>query len=232
MGYSLDAIAPEPEPTTHRNPLIQTLTAVKYNAMASTLMTHNLWHMGDFTHPSRTHLDTWDNYNKWEMQNGTQRQTKPRWYEALEQETLIDPTAGSDRTLIKDYRDSPREIDTLRPFCFHEEDTLVIAFPSPDHADKEQIRVTAYNAEREGVHWIIKLAERKDRIIKSKDGNTSLAEGTLIPLEGLISTGKRQGTIMDRNGLNRAVQDPHTNQPDKSICPRRKRWLHGVGHRH
>jgi hypothetical protein len=109
MGYLLDAIAPEPEPTTHRNPLIQTLTAVTYNAKASTLMTHNLWHMGDFTHPSGTHLDTWDNYNKWEMQNGTQRKTKPRWYEALEQvETLIEPAAGSDRTLMKDYRDSPR----------------------------------------------------------------------------------------------------------------------------
>ena len=48
-----------------------------------------------------------------------QRKTKPRWYEALEQETLIDPTVGSDRTLMKDYRDSPREIDTLRPFCLH-----------------------------------------------------------------------------------------------------------------
>ena len=79
-------------------------------------MTHNLWHMGDFTHSSGTHLDSWDNYNKWEMQNGTQRKTKPRWYEALEQETLIDPTAGSNRTLIKDYRYSTREIDTLRPF--------------------------------------------------------------------------------------------------------------------
>jgi hypothetical protein len=125
MGYSLDAIAPEQEPSTHKKTLIQTLTAATYNAMASTLMTQNLWHMRDFTHPSGTHLDTWDNpnYNKWEMQNGTQRKTKPRWYEALKQETLIDPTAGSDRTLIKDYyRDSPREIDTLRPFCFHEED--------------------------------------------------------------------------------------------------------------
>jgi hypothetical protein len=101
--------------------------------------------------------------------------------EVLEQETLIDPTAGSDMTLMKDYRDSPREIDTLRPFCFHEEDTLVIAFPSPDY--EEQIRVTAYNAEREGEHWVIILAERKDRIIKLKDGDTSLAEGALIPLE-------------------------------------------------
>ena len=80
--------------------------------------------MGDFTHPSGTHLDTWDNYNKWEMQHGTQRKTKPKWYGALEQETLIDPAAGSDRTLMKDYRDSPRKIDTLRPFCFHEEDSL------------------------------------------------------------------------------------------------------------
>ena len=92
------------------------------------------------------------------MQNGTQRKTKPRWYETLEQETLTDPTAGSDRTLMKDYRDSPREIDTLRPFCFHEEDSLVIAFPSPDCTDEEQIRVTAYNAEREGEHWVIDQA--------------------------------------------------------------------------
>ena len=101
---------------------------------------------------------------------------------------------------MKDYRDSPRELDTLRPFCFHEEDTLVIAFPSPNHhAGEEQIRITAYNAEREGEHWIIKLAERKDRIITLKDGNTSLAEGALIPLEGLISTGTRRGTIVLTN---------------------------------
>jgi hypothetical protein len=111
----------EPELPTHRNPLIRTLTAVTYNAMASTLMTHNLWHMGDFTHPSGTHLDTWENYQKWESQNGTQRKAKPRWNEALEHETIINPTAGSDRTLMKEYRDVPREIDTLGPFCFHEE---------------------------------------------------------------------------------------------------------------
>ena len=66
---------------------------------------------------------------------------------------------------MKDYRDSPREIDTLRPFCFHEEDTLVIAFPSSNRADEEQIRITAYDTEREGEHWIIKLAERRNRII-------------------------------------------------------------------
>jgi hypothetical protein len=77
MGFSLDAIVSEPELTTHRNPLIRTLTAVTYNVMASTLMTHNLWHMGDFTHPSGTPLETWENYQKWESQNGAQRKAKP-----------------------------------------------------------------------------------------------------------------------------------------------------------
>jgi hypothetical protein len=36
----------------------------------------------------------------------------------------------------------------------------------------------------------------KDRIITLEDGNTSLAEGALIPLDGLISVGTRQGTIV------------------------------------
>ena len=174
--------------------------------------------------------------HEWEMQNGTQRKTKPKWYEALEQETLIDPTAGSDRTLKKNYRDSPREIDTLRPFCFHEEDTLVIAFPSPDCADEEQIRVTAYNAEREGEHWVIRLAERKERIITLEDGNTSLAEGALIPLEGLISLGKRQGTIVLTNDTVMALTEQckiHTqiNLTRAYARPRGERRLHGIGHR-
>jgi hypothetical protein len=91
----------------------------------------------------------------------------------LEHKTLIDPTAGSDRTLMKEYRDFPREIDTLRPFCFHEEDTLVSAFPSPNRASEEQVRMTAYNTEQEAGHWIIKLAEMRDRIITLEDRNTS-----------------------------------------------------------
>jgi hypothetical protein len=67
------------------------------------------------------------------------------------------------------------------------------------------------------------------------DGNTSLAEGALIPLEGLISLGKRQGTIVLTNDTVMALTEHckiHTRyQPDKSICPRIERRLHGIGHR-
>ena len=207
MGYSLDTIMTEPKPTAHRNPLIRTLTTATYGAMASTLMTHNLWHMGDFTIPSGTHLDTWENYNKWEMQNGTRKKPKSKWFKKLERETLIDPTPNSDRTLKRDYRDFPCEIDTLRPFCFHEEDTLVIAFPSPERDSEEKIRVRAYNTEREGEHWAIRLTERKDRIITLENGNTSLTEGALIPMEGLISENIKQGTIILTNDTVMALSE-------------------------
>ena len=75
---------------------------------------------------------------------------------------------------MKEYRDSPREIDTLQPFCFHEEDTLVIAFPSPNCANGEHIRITTCNTKPEREHWIIRLEEKKERLITLHDGNTSL----------------------------------------------------------
>ena len=179
LGYSLDTIKPNQiSDTPKNNHLIRVLTKNTYNKMAPTLMTHNIWTMGDFTDPSGTQLILWDTL----CLSRNVRRIKPKWYMDLEAETLIRPSDPHNRVLKKEYWDNPSKMKPYFPFCFAEDDTLKVAYPLQNTST--EIRTYIYDTIRQNNVW--NLSNKRMRIINLLTESLSEKQGALVTLENNI----------------------------------------------
>ena len=134
LGYTIDAKRltyshgeQDQVASCHTNWLSRCLTKATFDKMNPTLMSTDLWHMGSFTYPCGTKLQTWP--DTLHTLGYHPKLKKRQWFHLLERETLLDPDSAT-RTLKPEFRDTPLTTEPLQAFVYQASEGMLMVIPT------------------------------------------------------------------------------------------------------